>query len=168
MLALPLLAAGLQAQKFKDAVEYNDYIVNLQNNIGREIISFNEKMAEETTTRESLEPGYQQMLAVTRDAVEKVAAMPGWDGSTELRDASLALFSFYLSIFEQEYVEMLDIVYSDAATEADYARLDEIMKDISERESALDKRFGEAQSAFAKKYNFILEENELQDEIDGE
>lgn len=158
---------SLKAQKtFTDAVEYNDYIVDHQNEIGRKIIQFNEVMADENVSREALNPYYEQMLAVTQDAVNQVKAMPPYKGNTELRDSAVDLFSFYLGIFREEYVEMLDIVFAESPSEEDFTRMETIMTDIGEEEKGYDEKFGAAQTRFAELHGFTLEENELQEKID--
>jgi hypothetical protein len=43
-----------------------------------------------------------------------------------------------------------------------------MMDEMSAKEASLDNKFLTAQQAFADKYGFILGENELQDEINGE
>lgn len=167
-LILFAVASPLRAQPFKEAVDYNDYIVDQQNSIGRELITFNEAFADETVTFESITPTYNQLIKVTETAIANVTAMDAYGGNTDLRNSAAALFGFYLDIFKNEYLEMMKILLQDEATESGFARVEEIMQQISASEAEFDQAFNDAQTAFAEKHNFKLEENELTKEFEGE
>ena len=168
-LLLVLLTSGLaSAQKFSSAVEYNDHIVNLQNEIGYKMIAFNDQVGGENSTLEQVQPYFDELLSTTRDVIKRLEKVTPWDKNTELKSAALELFRFYEVTIDRDYREMVDIVYKSDLTDEDYARLTEILAKVTEDEKAYDNRFQAAQNAFADKYGFDLEQNELQDELDGE
>lgn len=156
------------AQKFTSAIDYNDFIVDLQNQIGYKIIAFNDELGLEDASMASVTPLYEDLLKTTRDAIAKLDKAEVWEGNTELKASALALFQYYESAFSNEYKEMMGIVFKAEINEEDYTRLTSILESVTEKEQAFDLRFSKAQIAFADKYGFNLDRNELQDEIDGE
>jgi hypothetical protein len=156
-----------QAPKFENGVDYNDYIVTLQNEIGHAIIQFNEVMGRDDATMEVVEPYYKAMVQAAIDAKAKSSAMNAYKGNTELRTAAVSLFTFYVETFSTEYKELLDLVFSGEITEATMVRVNEILASVTEVEGGYDEAFQTAQSNFATQFGFSLEENELQDAIDG-
>jgi hypothetical protein len=162
-----LITTTVSAQSFTSAIEYNDYIVNLQNQIGYKILAFNEEMEKETSTLASMQPFHDDLLQTTRNAIVSLEGIEAWDGNVELKASALALFSFYQQAFANEYKEMMGIVFKAELTDADYARLTEILQSVTEQEAGYDLRFSNAQKEISEKYGFSLDENELQEEIDG-
>jgi hypothetical protein len=169
LLVFLCLVLGVQAQAptFKSGVDYNDYIVGLQTKIGLAIVEFNGVMGGEDVTRESIEPYYQAMLTAAKEAQSKTKALGAYKGNTELRDSAVDLFTFYVNCFTEEYKEMIDLVIGAEITEATLERVNEILVSVTAEEGGLDQAFQTAQSNFAKQFGFSLEENELQDAIDG-
>ena len=165
-----LLVTSLAAksQTFTDPVDYNDYIVNLQNKIGEKLIAFNEQVASETASYASVEPYFLAMGAEMQDAVTKIKTLPAFEGNADLRNAAEGLFDFYLHTYQNEYKSMLNLVFDPAFDAEDLATLQEILTRITEKEGILDGNFQAAQQAFTTKYNITLDRNELQDKIDGE
>ncbi|MFH1434855.1 MAG: hypothetical protein ABIJ56_03970, partial [Pseudomonadota bacterium] len=101
-------------------------------------------------------------------ALADAKALKPFDGSTDFKDTTIALFEFYKDISAKEYKEIIDILKKgDEITEADAKRIDEINADISKREAELDDKFQVVQEAFAKKFGIPLIDNELQGEIDN-
>ena len=167
ILGLMLVSAiSAQAQSDDKAIAYNDYIVNLQNTIGESIVTFNDVMSTDTITAEGIKPYYEAMINNTKNAIVKINEVLPYDGNSDLKNAASDLFQFYLTIFQNEYKEMIDIIFSDNIGDPQLQRMNEILADISAKEAVLDGNFQAAQEAFAAKYNFEIIENELQDEID--
>ena len=162
-----VLGAKAQAPTFNSGVDYNDYIVGLQNNIGKAIVEFNEVMGGEEVTKASIEPYYLSMKLAAQQAVIKTKALGPYKGNTELRNAAVNLFQFYVETFGNEYREMIDLVIEAEITEATLVRVNEILASVTEKEGGLDQAFQMAQGNFAKQFGFSLTENELQEEIDG-
>jgi hypothetical protein len=161
-LLLPLFAVA----QTKDPIAYNDKIVGYQNDVVSGMLSLNESISLETSTRESIEALRLELVKTAQTSIANTQKMPAYDGSTELRDAAVALFKFYEGVIKDEYKQMIDIVYMEEITEEDYANLNIILQRVTEEEVAFDERFQNAQGAFARKYGLELIENELQEEID--
>lgn len=160
-LMLPLFAAAQT-----DPVAYNDKIVNYQNQVVAGMLSLNESINIETTTHESIEKLRLELVKTAQSSISGTQKMPGFDGSTELRDAAVALFKFYEDVIQDEYKQMIDIIYKEEITEDDYANLTIILERVTQEEVAFDERFQNAQAAFARKHGLELIDNELQEEID--
>lgn len=163
ILLLLLLASAfrLNAQtgsqtSFKDAVEYNDYIVNKQTAIGVLINDLMTIVNDSTSTLEQAHKNRTAAIVKMSTIINDIRSMPDWKGNTELRDVSINLFSFYRSCFENEYKSMIDIVYKTDATDDDFAELDRLLVVVTEKEKPLDDKFAAAQSAFAKANGFTL------------
>lgn len=168
-LLLVLLTSGMvSAQKFSSAVEYNDHIVDLQNEIGYKMIAFNEQVGGENSTLEQVQPFFDDLLSTTRDVIKRLEKVQPWENNKELKSAALELFRFYEVTIDRDYRKMMEIIYKTELTDEDYTALTDILAKVTEDEKGFDGRFQVAQQAFADKYNFDLEKNELQDELDGE
>ncbi len=158
----------LVAQEFNSAMEYNDYIVAQQNSVGEAVLAFNEEMAGADATQESIQPHFDVLVLACHEAFDKISNLTDYEGYFELRDAAIDLFTFYLHTFEDDYAQMINLVFSDASDEATMDSINALMEKISAAEAEVDGRFAAAQSSFSEIYGFDLLENELQEEIDGE
>ncbi|HNE46761.1 MAG TPA: hypothetical protein PKN15_11655 [Chitinophagales bacterium] len=164
-----LLVTGIsaKAQPFADAVSYNDYVVNIQTTIAVALNEFNQSILVEGSTRETVEPFYNNLITVTNNSLSLIKAMPAYNGDSTLRDAASELFEFYHSCFTNEYATVMTIVFDPNMTMDDYNRMNNILTDVSTRESVFDLSFQTAQYLFAIKNGFTLEENEMQKTIDN-
>jgi hypothetical protein len=161
LLLLPLFAAAQT-----DPVVYNDKIVAYQNDIVSGMLNLNEAINVETSTRESIETLRVQLVKTAQTSIANTQKMSAFEGSSELRDAAVALFKFYEGVIKDEYRQMIDILYKEDITEEDFVNLDNLLQRVTEEEVAYDERFQNAQAAFAEKHGLELMENELQEEID--
>lgn len=160
-----LFFISAHAQTFDNAVKYNDFIVSLQNDIGRRVIQFNDQVASENLTKELIQPYLDSLVITTRTSKAALLILVPFEGETGIRDSAYDLFAFYESIFLNEYVQMIDMLVLMPTGDLDMARFQEIMTSITEREKVLDEQFQKSQQAFADKYNFTLEANELEEQI---
>jgi hypothetical protein len=158
-------AKGRDGKVYKDAKEYNDYIVNRQMIVMKNIMSIAD------VTDEKIDWG-MQVMARTADTIDilikDIKNMPPYGKDSAMRDAAIDLFTFYKRIFKEDYRELFEIRKNGgAATEEGMARMSEIVDKVSKEEDGLDARFETAQNAFAKANNMRLEENDLQKKIDN-
>lgn len=153
------------SQKFTKPVDYNDFIVGLQNRVAEKIIEFNAAMGEENIDFEGVQPYYNALVTVSEEVFDKMKTSPVFEGNVGFRDAAINLFGFYERMFKAEYKEMIDLVLVQELTEASLERINKMLESITAEEGKLDEAFSTQQKAFADKYGFSLEENKLQDEI---
>jgi hypothetical protein len=141
-------------------VAYNDYIVEQQLNVGYKMAAFNEAIANVENGLEDVKVFHTELLDQAKVAVANVKGMNGYAGNTALRDAALALYSFYVDIIADEYYEMMEIVVNPAPTEAQMVRVQELLEQITAEEQGFDQTYQKAQEDFAKAHNFTLSEPE--------
>jgi hypothetical protein len=146
------------------AIGYNDKIVGLQSKIMRSMIDFSKTFSAKDTAL--IEEKYTELLDSIDFALRGAEAMPPFNGSSEFRDVAIRLFEFYDDVAKNEYEEVVEIFYQDEITQDDAKRIQELARDISEREETLDYNFAMVQKAFAKKHGILLRDNKLQREID--
>jgi hypothetical protein len=156
-----------KAQNFSTPVEYNDYIVNSQNELIELLLVFNEEVSADGAEEDSLLLLADQMTLKAKSLVSKVQAMSDYEGNWDLRNSALELFQFYERTFSNEYREMIKLIFAPELDEATLTKLNEILEKVTNAEAYYDNKFAEAQQAFAKKHNIELIENELQEEVDG-
>ena len=168
LLLLVLFTKSFQAQTtFTDAVSYNDYIVDNQDKIGVELLKFMDLFAD-GASEERFKEVHLVVLLKIEEAIKATKAMPAYDGNLRLKDASVNLFSFYKSVVEKEYKELMDIYIAGVFNEETSKQMELLIASISQREEAFDKEFATAQEEFSKKHNFSLEENQLQKEFEND
>lgn len=143
--------------------EYNDLIVDEQTKIGEKIIAFSS-----AETNEDMELALKVMIEQIDASIATVKNIGNWKGDASLKNSAIGLFNFYRSIATVEYRELLNILKHDEISESDAARMDAIMADITKREEKFDADFAYNQEEFAKRNNFTLEPNQLQEKIDGD
>lgn len=159
VLFLLLLAAAVSVQAqttFKDAVEYNDYIVVKQQRIGALLNEYISMAADSAPTLPKLEAKRISAVDEVKKLTSDLKKMPAWKGNIAFRDASVTLFVFYQSTLDNEFKEIGEILLKTEITEADYKRIEELQKSISTREGPLDDVFLDAQKKFAAANNFTI------------
>jgi hypothetical protein len=155
---------GKDGKVYKNAIEYNDFIVN------RQMIVLKDMMSIADITDDKLDWALSVMSksADTLDVLIKdVKNMPPFGKDSALRDAAADLFTFYQRIFKDDYRELFEIRKNGGMeTEEGIARMNEIVDKVSKEEDGLDAKFEAAQNAFAKSNGMRLEENSMQKKID--
>jgi ElaB/YqjD/DUF883 family membrane-anchored ribosome-binding protein len=163
-----VLPITVGAQTFESGIEYNDYIVALQNRIGEKMISFNTEVASETATLESVNVELNALIAETETVIKEISKMPAFEKNTSLRNSAKDLFLFYEKTIKEDYTQMVNLLYTVELTEETIAQFQAILEKVTNEEKVYDERFQSEQQQFATKYGFTLEENELQEQIDSE
>ena len=155
---------GKDGKVYKDAVEYNDYIINRQSAIMQDVIDFL-KVSE--TNLDSARKMLNDYAVKIEKMVEEIKGMPPYKGDSVLRDAAVGSFGFYKKMFQNEYKQIIDIrLSSNGQTEDAVAEMDRIVDKITVEEEKFDKVFHNAQGDFARKNNIRLSENDMQKKFD--
>lgn len=147
------------------AIDYNDKLIGLQTRVVKGMIDFSRSF--ETADRTQMDRKHAELVATIEGVLKEVKAMGPFEDSAEFRDAAVEMFDFYDSIARREYLEILNILKKETPEETDLARIDEIVKSISSREEALDRKFQGIQQAFARKHDIKLVDNKMQKQIDS-
>ena len=147
---------------YDDPYEYNQAIIGLQTEIGIQLI--------QAETIEEVEKAKETILENTQ-ALEKLS-YSGIDYG--FKSSMVDLFSFYLRLTENEYLEIFDLVAEMEENPNDesfvrdrYNRIIEIQNNIDEEEMELSNAMLSSQEEFAAKNNFRLIDNPLDDEINA-
>lgn len=158
----------LVAQEFNSAIDYNDYIVEQQNKVGEAILTFNDVMASDDATKESIQPYHELLISTCREGLGNLHELSDYEGNDELRQAAIDLFNFYVLTFTDDYTEMIEILFGENSDEETMDNLNALLEKITIGEGEFDNGFAMAQASFSELYGFDLLENELQEEIDEE
>lgn len=155
---------GKNGVTYKSAVQYNDYIVNRQTTLIKNVLDFS-KVAENNL--DSAESKLRAYVKEAEQMIEDLKGMPPYKGDSALRDAAIRSFSFYKRVFEKDYMDILNIKRKGAEiTEEDVAMANSIVDKIGKEEEGYDKSFHEAQQHYAEKNNMKLTDNKMQKELD--
>jgi hypothetical protein len=148
---------------YKSSIDYNDYIVNRQNEIIEYVLKFSK---ESTTDLDKAEQTIDSAVVHIDRIVTDIEGMPAWKNNTGLRDNALALFKFYKTTFSQSYMQIIAMQKDGEVTEDEQKQSEVIVDKITSAEEKLDQSFQNAQADFAKANGFRFKKNELQDKID--
>lgn len=133
---------------FSTAEEYNNYIVDLQLESVKSIMLFSDACAE--GNRHQMLDSYEHFELQTMLSLEQIKKLSDFNGSTELRDAAIKLFGFYVEISQNEYKQILDVLLQSDYSEQDDITVDSLIKVVFVKEEACDSEFEKAQNKFAK------------------
>jgi hypothetical protein len=147
---------------FKTAVEYNDYIVDMQMGIMNSIAAFTASF--DSTSKTFTESKRLALVANSKNSIAKLKLMPAFKGNINFRNAAIKLFEFYQLIAEADYKKMVDIIFKQKITDADKVTLDELVKSVTEKEAVFDKAFLGEQKKFATANNFTLSTTTAEEE----
>jgi hypothetical protein len=165
LFCLGLMRLQAQTTKITDPVKYNDFIVTQQNNIGTELIKligmFQELPEEKQVTMDQL----NVVIANCDKAIENTKKLVPIAHEFGLKQSALDLFQFYKDVMSTEYVTMIDELYEEIPN---IELLDGILVKVQEKEAVVDQAFQKSQQDFADYHKIRLEENELQEKLDGE
>lgn len=153
---------GANGIAYKTPVQYNDYIVERQVTLMKNIVAF-------TDIAQPYPDSARKMLNIyakqTGGFINEIKGMPAYKGDSTLRDAAIKTFSFYKKVFEDDYPKILDL--NENMTEANSVIANDIVSEIGKEEEKLDKAFHNAQTSFAEKNKMKLMDNEMQKKVDA-
>lgn len=155
---------GANGITYKNAVEYNDYIVSRQSRLKKNIMSFVQVAQSDLDSAERMLDIY---VKETGTMVTELKGMPAFKGDSTLRDAAVSIFGFYRKIFDKDYRDILHLRSEQDGTNPEIEeQIQRIVKKVEEEEKGFDERFQGAQKAFARKNKMKLIENEMQKEFE--
>ncbi|HUR66567.1 MAG TPA: hypothetical protein VMZ03_09460 [Chitinophagaceae bacterium] len=154
---------GANGVVYKSAVEYNDYIVNRQTTLMKNILAFVDVAQADPDSAEKMLDKYVKETGVM---ITEIKGMPAYKGDSALRNAAANTFGFYRKLFDKEYRNILHL-RSEGGVSADVEeRIEAIVKGIEDEEKGFDDRFQDAQRSFARKNKMKLVENEMQKKLE--
>lgn len=149
------LVTAAQTPSFKTAVEYNDYIIALQNKVGASIAEFNK--AVDSGSLSYANATREKIVKAADEALIKLKKLPAYKGNSSFREATIPLFAFYKGCAENEYKELVNLVLGGKPIDdAVMTRINELIAQVTEKENKLDQQFAAEQKKFARDNNFTL------------
>lgn len=154
---------GTNGEAYKNAIQYNDFIVNKQTEVAKQIMQF---AAESQTDLNTAEQTINQAVSKVSQTITAIEGMPDWKGNTALRDSALSLFRFYKTIFSDDYRRIIAMQKDGTVSQEEKTEYYQITQKINSSEAKLDAGFKTAQKDFALQNGFKVATNELQGKID--
>lgn len=139
---------------FTTGVEYNDYIVEQQTNVGNAINNLMNSMDLDSA---SVWYYYNTGLEATKVSLDNIQRMPVFNNNANFKNASQELFQYYFDVFSVEFKEFVKI-YTNTSIPYDKKMelLNPLLETIGTREVTFDGNFAKAQQEFATENNFDL------------
>ncbi len=161
-----LSASRLQAQNIRisDPIKYNDYMVERQDQFGAELLKLIDLFDVLPEDKSVVDGQSERVVASAQEGITAMNKLKPLKGDFGLHQSALELFVFYEETMRTDYGKIIDELYKDAP---DLEALNEVLLRIEGEESKLDNAFFQAQNSYAKKHNFSLIENSLQEEFDA-
>ncbi len=146
---------------FSSASEYNNYIVDKQQEVVQTILAFS--AAKEILKKEQIIDAY---IPKVIKHLNDIKAMPAFKGNTALRTSSINLFEFYKEALSGSYKRIIDIQKDGVITKEEQKEAQQISVSVNAKETKLDAAFKAAQQQFAAQNNMRIETSDLQKKID--
>lgn len=158
--ALVAFAATTALRNNVNATEFNNNIVKEQIEISKDIKSLNNLINSEDSSLDAITEARLDLITNLEDSTKYIESLDVPNHGQEFRDVSVELFDFYTRIMKDEYVESIDILYSDDYSSEGYAKILEIDAKIKQEEADLKDKLDDAQKDFAEKANFSIVDSE--------
>jgi hypothetical protein len=153
---------GANGVTYKNALEYNEYIISRQIQLQKDITEYT---ADAQISIDEADKGLDKMISDASVSLKDIEGMPPYNGDSTFRNAAIALFSFYKTRFGNDFKDMHQLkrkLENGTATDDDQQKLDKFSDNISAKEGPLDAKFKETQTKFAKDNNLTIIENNEQ------
>jgi len=121
----------------------------------------------ETCDDAELKKKYNEFGDEAKYALKQIKRLGDFNGNVDFRDNAIKLFEFYVEVYENAYKELIDMIIKGNISAKEETRINEIVQEVSEKETKLDKAFQDAQQKFATENDMQIIENDIQKEIDN-
>lgn len=139
-----------------DPAQYNDYFIQWQDHIIEHMGNLAGTF--ESFDSASIEANYLELGKAINRAKYHVEGLPPYDSDTLLKPAVVGLFSFYDSLYADEYRQITHVLQKgpDGINDDDLFLIDSLTLGIDNREKIHDKNFSNAQRIFADRYGMMI------------
>jgi len=149
-ITLGTLVNFTNGQEYDQAMEFNQRIVDTQNEIQSKIDTLNMqlKSAEDKATAENM---ILVILLEVENLSKKAESFPYPVEATEFRNSALSLFEFYHQVLENDYTnEFVTLVFDDSISEEEFdVKYNELMDRINDKFKLKAQEFQNLQENFA-------------------
>lgn len=142
----------------KEAVNYNDSITKIQENLMKEIIHLDELFDNDVSIK-TIEKQHKIVLESICLAIEKIEQTKSIDENEMLKNAAIKLFTNYKTLVAVKYQKLIEIYQKteENRTVDEQMMMDEMPIEIMEKMSEYHDNFTIVQKEFAHKYDFMIE-----------
>lgn len=149
----------------EDPAEYSNYIVDLQERIGKEFVEFSMLLVNSSDFKTN-DDKRQEVLRNIELSLRKLRNMAPFKGTSGLRDESIEVFEFYKKLHAEEYARLAVLVTNKESTMAQLEEYFQLQMKVEKEMRKHAKRLRTAQETFAKAQRLTLIHNDMQDQFD--
>jgi hypothetical protein len=161
LLTISLVIAN--AQDFKTAGEYNNYIINQQVEVTKKFLAYNSSIAQGKSARK-VEKRRASLIKEVQAARENIQSIGFYQGDRTFRDASAAFLLMYYNVLNEDYGKIVNL---EEIAEQSYDNMEAYMLAQEKADEKLEEanhKISLVQQEFAKKFNLTITK-ESDDEI---
>ena len=156
----------LDKGKVESAMEYNDFLLGAQAKAINGMLALNSDASSEASNLE-----IDNFIQLINTILKNVNSIDTYKHGKDLKEAIKEQLYVYKDIAKNDFLELFELgnrsPTSDEEMQELSSKIEAILKRIEEKETPIDIKVENAQIKFAKKYNFKLYANELQEKLDS-
>ena len=156
----------LDKGKAESAMEYNDFLLGAQAKAINGMLALNSDASSEASNLE-----IDNFIQLLNTILKNVNSIDTYKHGKDFKEAIKEQLYVYKDIAKNDFLELFELgnksPTSDEEMQELSSKIDAILKRIEEKETPIDIKVENAQIEFAKKYNFKLYANELQEKLDN-
>ena len=156
----------LDKGKVESAMEYNDFLLGAQAKAINGMLALNSDTSSEASNLE-----IDNFIQLINTILKNVNSIDTYKHGKDFKEAIKEQLYLYKDIAKNDFLELFELgnrsPTSDEEMQELSSKIEAILKRIEEKETPIDIKVENAQIKFAKKYNFKLYANELQEKLDN-
>ena len=156
----------LDKGKAESAMEYNDFLLGAQAKAINRMLALNWDASSEAFNLE-----IENFIQLLNTILKNVNSIDTYKHGKDFKEAIKEQLYMYKDIVKNDWLEIFELQNKSPTSDEEMqelsSKIDAILKRIEEKEAPIDIKVENAQIEFAKKYNFKLYANELQEKLDN-
>jgi hypothetical protein len=149
---------GKNGQVYRNAAEYNNYIIERQSIIMKDIAAF---VRISNTSLDSADLELDKSIPELARMNTEIRDMPLYKGDSSLRNSAVRLFHFYYRLFTEDYKQLIQFWRTNGRqTRLGINETNRVIDKITLEEEKYDKNFHNTQKDFAEKNHMKIKESE--------
>lgn len=167
LLFISFAGMALSQADFKDAVQYNDYIISEQRQTVKKNLDYI-SFSVHSEDYKLIEAKRKEVLRQITQSKGKIAKMPPFEGDTRLRDEAIEVLAQYQNAFEGDFKEVLHL---KKERQNSLEAMEAYFKAQNKAEDEVNKatqKFNKVQTDFAKKNNLTFGSGDDDDDLSSQ
>ncbi len=156
----------LDKGKAESAMEYNDFLLGAQAKAINRMLALNWDVSSEAFNLE-----IENFIQLLNTILKNVNSIDTYKHGKDFKEAIKEQLYMYKDIVKNDWLEIFELQNKSPTSDEEMqelsSKIDAILKRTEEKEAPIDIKVENAQIEFAKKYNFKLYANELQEKLDN-